>query len=120
MTGAGLLHIGHFHTRRSFPGITFLAKSRNDGGRAPGVVDIGTARHCNGEQCECERGSVAKLHGRSNPKIRGVAIPRSYAHRGSQSWDALTGAGVCPTLGGLLYYENEPARPEPLTSTCNN
>ena len=40
MTGAGLLHIRHVHARRSFPGITFLAKSCNDGGRALGVVDI--------------------------------------------------------------------------------
>lgn len=68
MTGAGLLHSRHVHARRSFPGITFLAKTCNDGGRALGVVDIGAARHCNSEQRE--RGSVARLHALDLPERR--------------------------------------------------
>src|SRR5271170_4431087 len=78
MTCAGLLHIRHVHTRRSLPGITFLAKTCNDGGRALGVVDIGAACPCNGEQCE--RGCVARLHdGPASPAVRLISSKLTFS-----------------------------------------
>ena len=96
MTCAGLLHIRHVHARRSFPGIAFLAKTRNDGGRAFCVVDTSAACHCNGEQCE--RGSVAGPHARDLSVMSG-AIPQASFGRMTPVPKM---AAVLPLADGLL------------------